>query len=198
VLKPLAVVSVAVLAASTAACGGEQGNTGEPAAAGQKGGGAEVPRGVANQQSTMEEEIDAEGGEKRAGPLRIAYIVEPAEGWFERRNGELEWRPPARSETHHIEILPIEASTGRLVPQVPITLEVTDLNDEIVDRRRVSPYYGEFFHYANNFAVPQAGRYKLRATIEPPDLRRHGEKEHGPALAEGATVEFESVSLERE
>jgi hypothetical protein len=33
---------------------------------------------------------------------------------------------------------------------------------------------------------------------EAPDLRRHGEKEHGPALAEGATAEFDGVALERE
>ncbi len=67
---------------------------------------AEVPEGVAAQYQQIEEEVEAEGGETQVGPWRIAYIVEPAEGWFEPRGGQLRWRPPAAGETHHIEILP--------------------------------------------------------------------------------------------
>ena len=65
-------------------------------------------------------------------------------------------------------------------------------------RQRLWPYYSEFMHYANNFSIPEPGEYTLRARIEPPALRRHGEKEEGPALAEGAVVEFERVRLEPE
>jgi hypothetical protein len=56
----------------------------------------------------------------------------------------------------------------------------------------------EFFHYADNFAIPKAGDYTLRATIEAPPLRRHGEAREDPPLAEGARVEFEHVRLEPE
>jgi hypothetical protein len=159
---------------------------------------AEVPEGVAAQYRQIEEEVRAEGGDTRSGPWRIAYIVEPAEGWFERRGRELRWRAPAADETHHIEILPIEADTGRLVPDVPITLEVLDSNGRRVARKRLSLYYAEFFHYAENFAIPRAGDYTLRATLEPPPFRRHGEQEEEPPLAEGATVEFDGVRLKPE
>ncbi len=157
---------------------------------------SKVPAGVVAQYATIEEEVRAEGGEKRIGPWRIAYIVEPAEGWFERRGDDFEWRGPAGGETHHIEILPIEAATGRLVPGVPITVEVLDAQGERVARKPLVPYYAEFFHYADNFSIPEPGDYRLRATLEPPDLRRHGEEREAPALADGAEVEFENVRLE--
>jgi hypothetical protein len=159
---------------------------------------AEVPEGVAAQYRTIEEEVRAEGGDTRSGAWRIAYIVEPAEGWFERRGGRLAWRPPARGETNHIEILPIEAEGGRLVPEVPITLEVLDAGGRRVARKRLSFYYAEFFHYAENFALPRSGRYTLRATLGAPPFRRHGEEGQDPALAQGATATFEDVEIDTE
>lgn len=118
----------------------------------------------------------AEGGEKTVGQWRVAYIVEPAEPWYVTREGRQVFREPAAGESHHIEIIPFEAKTGRIVPRVPIRLEVLDAAGTVVDARRLRFYYSEFFHYANNFAVPQAGTYTLRATLRPPTFRRHGEK----------------------
>ncbi len=195
-----AAVAVIALAASIAGCGGEEGPppAGKDASRAPAAPAGEVPPGVAAQYATVEEEVKAEGGETNSGPWRVAYIVEPAEGWFERRGDGFEWRPPAEGETHHIEILPIEAETGRLVPEVPVTLEVLDARGEQVARKRLEPYYAEFFHTAENFEIPEAGDYTLRATIEAPDLRRHGEETEEPPLAEGAEVEFERVRLEPE
>ncbi|MCA1707635.1 MAG: iron transporter [Actinobacteria bacterium] len=189
-----ALVAVLVWVSACADGRGQQPAKRSPATA-QSG---KVPEGVATQYATIEEEVHAEGGEKRTGPWRIAYIVEPAEGWFERRGDDFEWRAPAEGETHHIEILPIEAETGRLVPEVPITVEVLDAQGERVARKSLTPYYAEFFHYAENFSIPEARDYTLRAEIEPPDLRRHGEEQGDPALADGAEVEFENVRLEPE
>jgi hypothetical protein len=59
-------------------------------------------------------------------------------------------------------------------------------------------YYAEFFYYAENFSIAHAGEYTLRATIEPPPFRRHGEEQEDPPLAERATVEFDGVRLEPE
>lgn len=58
--------------------------------------------------------------------------------------------------------------------------------------------YAEFFHYAANFTIARDGEYTLRARIGPPALRHHGEYADAPALAEGATVTFDRVGLERE
>jgi hypothetical protein len=190
-------LAAALLTGFVAACGAPQRGEGGESGRGEARG-AQVPEGVAAQYATLEDEVRAEGGETTSGPWRIAYIVEPAEGWFERRGDEFTWRPPARGETHHIEILPIEAKTGRLVPEVPVTLEVLDAAGERVARKRLRSYYAEFFHYAENFSIPERGEYTLRATLEPPSFRRYGEEQEGPALAERAEVEFEGVRLEPE
>jgi Fe2+ transport protein len=154
-----------------------------------------VPKGVTSDYETREHEIREAGGQTKSGPWRIGYIVEAPEGWFEQHGDDFEWRAPTNDETNHVEILPIEDKTGRLMPNVPITLEILDEQGERVDRKELSPYYSEFLHYANNFAVPRAGEYTLRATIEPPEVRRHGEENEPPPMAEGAEVEFENVRL---
>jgi len=143
----------------------------------------------------MEAEIAAEGGSTESGDWRVGYIVEPAEPWFE---ADGTFREPAAGETHHIEILPFEAASGRLVPEVPIRLAVVDDSGEVVDEQELDLYYAEFFHYANNFSVPEQGMYTLRATLEAPTFRRHGEETAGPALADGTTVEFRDVQLSPE
>lgn len=85
-----------------------------------------VPAGVAAQYATVNREIKDEGGETTSGEWRIGYIVEPAEPWFENNGGTFTFRDPAAGETHHIEIVPFEAASGRIVPDVPISLEVLD------------------------------------------------------------------------
>jgi hypothetical protein len=179
------VAAIALAAVALGACGDDDSEDAEAATQ------AVVPEGVAAEQQTIETEVSAEGGETTSGPWRIAYIVEPAEPWFE---GE-RFREPAPGETHHIEILPIEAATGRVVPEVPIRLEVLDQDGRAVDSGPLNLYYAEFFHYANNFEIPRDGSYDLHATIEPPTLLRHGEEAEGPPLAEGADVTFEDVEL---
>jgi hypothetical protein len=180
------------LAIALAACGEEE--QGGQARTSTQAAPARVPAGVAAQYRTIEEEVGAEGGESTRGPWRIAYIVEPAEPWFAGRR----FREAAADETHHIEILPIESKTGRVVPNVPVSLEVLDPSGEVVDRKKLDFFYAEFFHYAQNFSIPRNGRYTLRATLEPPTFLRHGEENETPALSEGATVEFDDVLLERE
>jgi hypothetical protein len=187
ILAAIAVAIFALAAVALAACGDDDDDSGEAEAATQ----AVVPEGVAAEQQTIETEVSAEGGETTSGPWRIAYIVEPAEPWFVGAR----FREPAPGETHHIEILPIEAATGRLVPEVPIHLEVLDEGGRVVDEKDLNLYYAEFFHYANNFEIPEDGSYDLRATIDPPTLLRHGEQADGPPLAEGAKVTFEDVEL---
>lgn len=153
-----------------------------------------VPDGVAEQYRVLEEEIGAEGGETVSGAWRIAYIVEPAEPWFADHT-PASYRPPAPGETHHIEIIPFEEQTGRVVPDVPIRLEILDGTGAVVEAKDLISLYGEFFHYANNFAIPADGKYTLRAMVQPPTFGRHGEQADGPKLADGATVEFTDVEL---
>ena len=86
--------------------------------------------------AVLEEEIAEEGGSVETGDWRIAYIKEPAEGWFQMDQGHLVWRDPAAGETAHLEIIPIERETGRIVPDARITLEVLDAGGERVEKKR--------------------------------------------------------------
>ncbi|MCJ8503771.1 iron transporter [Kocuria flava] len=156
----------------------------------------EVPEGVAAQYATLTDEVEAEGGRTTSGDWEVAYIVEPAEPWFETTGEEPTRREPAAGETHHLEIIPIDAATGRIVPDVPIRLEVLDENGEVVDEKELMFFHAEFFHYAHNFSIPAAGEYTLRATLQPPQSPRHGESLEELTLLEPATVTFENVRLE--
>lgn len=164
----------------------------EEASAGQ------VPAGVVEQYSTLEEEVAERGGSTTSGEWKISYIVEAAEPWFHAKGAHQHFRAPTSSETHHIEIIPTEAATGRIVPEAPITLEVLDEDGTVVDSGKLNLYYSTFFHYADNFSIPAEGTYTLRATVGAPTFLRHGEEGEVPALSEGTTVTFEDVALTRD
>ncbi|WP_298586276.1 iron transporter [uncultured Kocuria sp.] len=206
--RPIAVTAV-LAALLLAGCGTDEaqapatGPTGTAAATPEATPGATatpstdaVPEGVAAQYATLAAEVEAEGGRTAAGDWEVAYIVEPAEPWFETTDGDPTRREPAAGETHHLEIIPIEAATGRIVPEVPIRLEVLDDTGEVVDEQELMFFNAEFFHYANNFSVPDEGDYTLRATLEPPEFTRHGESLEELTLLEPVTVTFEDVRLE--
>jgi len=154
-----------------------------------------VPAGVAEQYTVLADEVADNGGRTEKGEWTVSYIVEHAEPWFEAHGGEEHFREPAAGETHHIEIIPTETATGRIVPDVPITLQVVDADGKVVDEKELEFLHSTFFHYANNVEVPEDGTYTLRATLGAPDFARHGEEGEQPALAEGTEVEFEHVEL---
>jgi Fe2+ transport protein len=198
------VLLVVVLAA---ACGqGESGtkNGGQSASASEsasKGDSTEAGefQGVVDSYDVAQREIEEEGEEQRAGEYRVAYIIEPAEGRWEGDPQNLTWREPAPGETNHIEILPFEVSTGLLVPEADITLTVLDGSGSEVDRKPLSFYRGEFYHYANNFSLPESGTYTLRAEIAPPTFLRHETDEaEGKVFTEPVTAEFENVQIDTE
>lgn len=156
-------------------------------------------RGVTDSYTIAHEEIEAEGGEKEAGPYRVGYIVEPAEGWWEGKPGDLQWREPLSGETNHLEILPFDAKTGVLVPEAGITLSVYTEEGEKVGSKPLEFYFAEFYHYANNFGLPGSGKYTLEAEISPPTFRRHGEASgEGKVYTEPVTVKFENVDISTE
>jgi len=157
-----------------------------------------APAGVVEQYDTLAAEVSERGGRVEQGDWTVNYIVEAAEPWFEKHGGHTSYREPEAGETHHIEIIPTETASGRIVPDVPITLEIVDTRGKVVEKQDLHFYYSTFFHYASNFHVPRAGTYTLRATLGSPAFNRHGEESDGAALAAGVTVEFDDVELATE
>ena len=170
--------------------------TGCGAQAATRDDGFAVPAGVQEQYQVLANEIAEKGKTVESGEWTVNLITEAAEPWFDKHGAH--FRAPKAGETHHIEIIPTETSTGRIVPNVPITLEVIDAKDKVVQKLDLNFYYSTFYHYANNFTVPEAGTYTLRATLGVPAFNRHGEESDTPALAKGTTVEFKDVELTKE
>jgi Fe2+ transport protein len=153
-------------------------------------------QGVVDSYAVAHEEIEAEGGEKVVGPYRVGYIVESAEGWWEGDPENLEWREPTPGETNHLEILPFDVETGELVPEAEVRLTILNQEDEPIGSKPLSFYRGEFYHYANNFSVPESGEYTLEAEIEPPTFLRHGAEDgEGKVFTKPVSVEFENVEI---
>lgn len=154
-----------------------------------------VPDGVVKQYEVLNEEITEKGKTAESGEWTVNLITEAAEPWHEvHGGGHSAYRAPRDGETNHIEIIPVETATGRIVPDVPITLEVVGTDGKVVQKLDLTFYYSTFFHYANNFSVP-AGEYTLRATLGAPTFPRHGAEDEAPALVEGTTVEFKGIAL---
>ena len=183
----LTVLSVPFVLAALTGCGAQ---------AATKDDGFAVPAGVQEQYQVLADEIAEKGKTVESGEWTVNLITEAAEPWFDKHGAH--FRAPKAGETHHIEIIPTETSTGRIVPNVPITLEVVDAKDKVVQKLDLNFYYSTFYHYANNFTVPEAGTYTLRATLGVPTFNRHGEESDTPALAKGTTVEFKDVELTKE
>jgi Fe2+ transport protein len=207
----VAVLVLALAASVVAGCGqseSEEKTDGGSASGGSASGGSSSGsgkdggqefQGVLDSYGTAQAEIDGEGGEQEVGDYRVGYIVEPAEPWWEGDPGNLTLRKPAAGETNHIEILPFEARTGLLIPYMEGTLTVLDESGEEVDRKPLQFYRGEFYHYANNFSLPQSGPYTLRAEMQPPTFLRHEtEVREGRVLTQPISVEFENVEIDTE
>lgn len=153
-------------------------------------------QGVLDSYAAAKKEISSEGGEQNAGEYKIGYIVEEAEGWWEGDPSALKWRNPAPGETTHLEILPFDPKNGLLIPGMQISLSVLDNSGKEVDKKPLNFYYSEFYHYANNFNIPQSGKYILKAELTPPAFPRHGsESGEGKVFTKPATVQFENVDI---
>ncbi len=205
ILRSLALL--VVLAVLAGACGqeGSSSDSGGSASGGSGSGSGSATassdefQGIVDSYGTAQAEIDGEGGEQEVGDYRVGYIVEPAEPWWEGDPGSLTFREPATGETNHIEILPFEAETGLLIPYMEGTLTVLNESGEEVDSKPLQFYRGEFYHYANNFSLPESGIYTLRAEMQPPTFLRHEtEDREGRVLTEPLMVEFENIEISTE
>jgi hypothetical protein len=155
-----------------------------------------VPDGVAEQYEVLADELAEKGMTVESGPWTINLITEAAEPWHEvHGGGHTEFRDVRAGETNHIEIIPVDTASGRIVPGVPIVLEVIDSNGQVVAKDRLSFYGSTFFHYANNFSIAEAGSYTIKATLKAPTFPWHGADDEAPALSDGAVVEFADVEL---
>lgn len=180
IARCLAVLSLATIALS--------GCTGDSSANEKES--THPPAGGAEQYQVREAEVVAERGDStRSGDWAVSDIVEAAEPWSEHGNDRHAFRAAKPAETNHIEIIPTEPSTGRIIPDVPITVEVIDGGGQVVQKQKLNSDHSTFF------SIPEAGTYTLLATPGAPSFKGRGGEAEGPALADGVTVEFPDIEL---
>lgn len=155
-----------------------------------------VPAGVVEQYEVLADEVAEKGTTVESGAWTVNLITEAAEPWHEvHGGGHTEFRDVRAGETNHIEIIPVDTASGRIVPDVPIVLEVIDADGQVVAKDRLNFYGSTFFHYANNFSIADPGTYTVKATLKAPTFPWHGAEDDAPALSDGAVVEFADVEL---
>jgi hypothetical protein len=140
----------------------------------------------------MVTEVAENGGEKAAGPYRVAYAVEEAEGMYAWSDGELVWQEPS-AENLHVEIAVRDGADGRFVPGLCVTATLlTDDGEEIGTHEHPLLWHPMIYHYGRNWKVPHDGAYTLRVHIDPPRFMRHDEI-NGKRFGEPVDVAFSGV-----
>lgn len=139
--------------------------------------------------------VASDGQEKQAGPYRVAYAVEDAEGMYHRQNGELVWQEP-EEENIHIEVSVRDAADGRFLPNLNIHVRLIDSNkNDVGYHRQPFVWHPWLYHYGRNWQIPDDGDYTMEIHIEAPDFPRHDEK-NGQRYAEDVDVRFSTVKIE--
>jgi uncharacterized protein involved in high-affinity Fe2+ transport len=114
---------------------------------------------------------------------------------YQYENGKLVWHQP-QDENAHIEISVRDRADGRFVPELTVTLTVSDENGkEIGTHQQPFLWHPWLYHYGRNWVLPGSGRYTLRVRIEPPTWSRHDLK-NGLRYAEPVEVEFPGAQVD--
>ncbi len=120
---------------------------------------------------------DASGSQARSGDYKVAVVVRSARGYWEARNGKLNYASPTNSvgPTAHIDVSIRDATTGRFVPDLKVRVTVLDSRKKEIDTYATPFMWHPWMnHYGLNMPVPGPGRYTIRVRAEAPAFRRYG------------------------
>ncbi len=139
--------------------------------------------------------VQQKGGMSTFGDYMLAYVVDAPKGWYETRDGSLAWRPPAPTETQHIEAVIMDSLTGQPLPMTGVTLDVLTPSGTVVQSQPLAFYWHPMGnHYGANYSIPTAGTYTIRVQAPAPDFRRHNIK-LGNRLTDPVDASFTGVKL---
>jgi hypothetical protein len=104
---------------------------------------------------------------------QVIVLAKKATGmWMPGANG-LEWTEPG-DENAHIEVAVRDATDGRFIPGLSISVSVTAPDGTDVGTN-VTPFVWHpfFYHYGLNWVLPADGDYKIHVKIDAPEFGRH-------------------------
>lgn len=134
-------------------------------------------------------------GDLRAGELRIAFTLTPAEGWWDKADGgTLAWHePPTRSA--HLRIF-IADGDGRPVPGLTVRASLLDAHGNLQSAPADFGWYPLLNAYGGNVLLDNDSSYALRVIVDP------APSQHGfwpeERLAHATVAEFPPVQISRD
>jgi uncharacterized protein involved in high-affinity Fe2+ transport len=135
--------------------------------------------------------MDKESGAQtqRAGDYEISVVAERAEGMYHANNGQLRWMEPEHDNVH-FEVAVRDAADGRFIPGLTVHIHVDKVDGAHVGFGELPfIWHPWLYHYGQNWWVPEAGDYRVRVRVEPPNWHRH-DKTNGLRYAEPVEVVF--------
>lgn len=104
----------------------------------------------------------------------VSVMFEKAEGWYELKEGKLEWREPLEHENLHVEVIVQDKEFGFFIPQLEITCRLETEEGNIVDEKQQRFIWHPYvLHYGEDWHIPGEGKYMAEVTIKQPAFRRH-------------------------
>jgi hypothetical protein len=133
-------------------------------------------------------------GDTRAGELRIAFTITPAEGWWDKAgDGKLAWHD-APEDNVHLRIFVLDAVDGRLMPGLSLRAALTDANG---NERSVPVDFGWYpliNAYGGNVPIDSNSSYALRVSVDP--LSSHHASTVGNRFEHATIAEFPPLQVE--
>lgn len=107
-------------------------------------------------------------GDIRAGAMRVAFTITPAEGWWDKAGGgKLAWHD-APDDNVHLRIFVLDLADGRPIPGLNLRATLIDANGNQQSAPADFGWYPLINAYGGNVPIPADSSYTLRVAIDGP------------------------------
>jgi hypothetical protein len=131
-------------------------------------------------------------GDTRAGQMRIAFTITPAEGWWDKAGeGKLAWHD-APDDNVHLRIFILDLVDGRIIPGLNVRATLTDANGNKQSVPVDFGWYPLMNAYGGNVPMDTDSSYTLRVTVDPLSPGQHFER---TTIAEFPPVQIASDAV---
>lgn len=141
--------------------------------------------------------VAVDGSVTQLSPYWLAYAVEYAEGYWRFKNGKLQYnmRVEGSAEKNaHIEVAPLDAFTGRILPDLQLTTTFYQKQEKIGTYTPKLMWHPWLFHYGDNIRVPKSGQYQVEVSVMPPPYPIYS-REWGASFGQPISFRFQDVNI---
>ncbi len=137
-------------------------------------------------------------GDTRAGQMRIAFSITPAEGWWDKAgNNRLAWHE-APDDAIHLRVFVLDLVDGRIVPGLTVRANFIDANGNEQSAPLDFGWYPLINAYGGNVPMDTDSLYTLRVTVDPAVPHREGSPAERTTVAEFPPVQISLDALDKQ